>query len=270
VVKVRYAEAFIAFVLTSLVLVSVPLWQGGLGLSWDSMNHHVYLGWVANGARFKEDYFAAASQSYQFPYLYWPIYQLTRLQVEGWVAGAIWAVLHAFVSFPLWLISWRLIPGTTISDTGVRLLAVAFGIGNILVLRAADTSANDVLATIPWLFALALGLGARESPLSPDVSASGWRSLSCGWLGGASVALKLSNGVMVIFLPLVCYFLARSTPHRLKHMCLCLLGLGAGFVMLYGWWGWHLWQCFGNPVFPFADWLFEPLRAMLGWSEDRP
>jgi hypothetical protein len=268
--KMRYAEAAIAFLLTCLVLVSVPLWRGGLGISWDTMNHHVYLGWVASGARFNEDYFAAASQSYQFPYLYWPIYQLTRLQVEGWVAGAIWAGLHAFVSIPLWLISWRLIPGAALSDAGVRLLAVAFGVGSILVLRAAETSANDVLAAIPWLFGLVLGLRSRESSARPDASASAWRSIFCGLLGGVSVALKLSNGAMAIFLPLVCCLLARSTAQRLKHMFFCLFGLVAGFVALYGWWGWHLWHQFGNPVFPFADGLFEPLRTMLGWSLGRP
>lgn len=263
-------EPWLAFLITIALMVSIPVSRDGLGLGWDSMNHHVYLGWVANGARFEQDYFAAASQSYQFPYLYWPIYLLTRWRVDGWVAGTVWAMLHALVSIPLWMIANRLIAGETWPDAGVRVLAVLFGVGNLLVLRAPETTGNDVLAALPWLMAVAVGLGpARSSGLLDQVPRSAWRALLCGVLGGAAVALKLSNATVVIFLPLVCFSLSSTVPGRLRCAALCLLGTGMGFLVLYAWWGWQLWQAFGNPVFPFADGLFEPLRVMLAWRGGR-
>lgn len=259
-------EPWLILVITVVLMVSIPVSRDGLGLGWDTMNHHVYLGWVANEARFGQDYFAAASQSYQYPYLYWPIYLLTRWRVDGWVAGTVWAVLHALVSIPLWMIARRLIAGDTWADAGVRMLAVLFGVGNLLVLRAPETTGNDVLAAIPWLMAVAVGLGpVQPAGLPLQVSHSGWRALWSGMLGGAAVALKLSNATVVIFLPLVCFTLSHTMPGRLRCGMLCLLGVGVGFLILYAWWGWQLWQAFGNPVFPFADGLFEPLRVMLGW-----
>ena len=59
-----------------LVFISVPISLGGIGLSWDGLNHQMYLGWVADRPRFDKDYMAASMQSYQFPYLYWPLYKL--------------------------------------------------------------------------------------------------------------------------------------------------------------------------------------------------
>jgi hypothetical protein len=43
--------------------------------------------------------------------------------------------------------------------------------------------------------------------------------------------------------------------------CLCVV---AGFSLAYGYWGWQLWSHFGNPIHPFYDNLFEPLRSALG------
>jgi hypothetical protein len=40
----------------------------------------------------------------------------------------------------------------------------------------------------------------------------------------------------------------------------------AGFTICYGYWGWQLWTHFGNPIYPFYDAQFAPLRALLGWQ----
>lgn len=259
-------EPWLIFLLTATLLASVPIERDGLGLGWDTMNHHVYLGWVASGERFEQDYFAAASQSYQFPYLYWPVYQLTRLNSPGWVAGVLWAILHAVVSLPLWLIARRLMPGDQRTDVFGRVLAVMFGVGNLLVLRAPDTTGNDVLAAIPWLFAVAVGLGPADKPAAgATLNGVSSRALLCGVLGGVAVALKLSNATVAIWLPWVCLSLLPRCSAWWRPMSWCVVGLGMGFSMTYGWWGAHLWQEFGNPIFPFADGVFEPVRDALQW-----
>lgn len=54
-----------------IAFISIPLFLGEIGISWDALNHHIYLGWTAGRPRFDLDFLAASYQSYQFPYLYW-------------------------------------------------------------------------------------------------------------------------------------------------------------------------------------------------------
>jgi hypothetical protein len=195
------------------------------------------------------------------------VYQLTQMHVDGWLAGSVWALLHATVCLPLWSIASQLIVGNSISAAFFRMVSVLFGVGNILVLRAPETSGNDVLAALPWLVGLAVGLGGFTSREGATTVERSWgRTLLCGLLGGCSVALKLSNGALVVFLPFVCAFLSRTWKLRVQHFLVCLMAVVLGFTLLYGWWGWQLWLQFGNPLFPFGDSLFEPIRLILGWK----
>ena len=57
-------------------LAATGIALGHIGLSWDALNHHIYLGWTAEQPRFDRDYLAALYQGYLFPYLYWPAYKL--------------------------------------------------------------------------------------------------------------------------------------------------------------------------------------------------
>lgn len=263
----KHFEACVAFLLTCAAMVAIPLVNDGLGLSWDTLNHHVYLGWVANGARFDKDYFAAASQSYQFPYLNWPLYLLIKSGVSGQFAGVVWAIMHAMVSIPLWMIAYRLMPGITWHDAIARLLAVTFGVGNILVLRAPETTGNDVLSALPWLVAVVVGLGPVNGRTQDgEITKASWRAFWCGVLGGVAVAFKLSNAIVAIFLPLLCVVLGNTVSSRVRYVICCGVGAGVGFVTLYSWWGWQLWSEFGNPIYPFADSLFDTVRRVMRWQ----
>ena len=65
--------------------VAIPLSLGELGLGSDALNHHVYLGWTAEQHRFDRDLLGAGYQSFQSPYLYWPLY---KMAVGGWTGAA--------------------------------------------------------------------------------------------------------------------------------------------------------------------------------------
>jgi hypothetical protein len=43
------------------------------------------------------------------------------------------------------------------------------------------------------------------------------------------------------------------------------IAIGAGFLAAYGYWGYQLWLQFGNPLFPFYDGLWAPVRAYVDW-----
>jgi Glycosyltransferase family 87 len=220
------------------------LHSGFLGWSWDAINHHVYLGLVAQGSRWHLDVIPASTQSYQVPYLYWPVYLMSQWSGPPAVAAGLWAALQAAaVIAPTWLISHRLMPHTPIAVERIALRAVACAAALLsLVLWASiETTANDLLSAVPLLWALAISLHPEFDDRRATLASMLW---------GLATALKLSNG---LFLPwLLLWWYRPRPPHWPWRRALCILGgAGLGFGVAYAPWGWHLWQATGNPFHPF-------------------
>lgn len=254
-------EGWLVYSLGALAFVAIPLWLGYLGLSWDAVNHHIYLGWTAEHPRFDRDYLAAAYQSYQFPYLYWPFYKLAVLGVRGGTAGMVLALLHSAAIPAVWMIARYCIPGQDLFHAAMRAAAVLLAFMSGVILSLFDSTSNDLMASIPLLWAYALGL----RPLA-DERASPLRSaVASGALAGVSVAFKLSNGFLVIALPLLWVWADGSLWARIGRCVAAGFLLLVGFVLCYGYWGWQLWAHYGNPVYPLYDPVFAPLRDFAGW-----
>lgn len=237
-----------------VAFVSIPLILGEIGLSWDALNHHIYLGWTAQSPRFDRDMFAAAGQTTQFPYLYWPVYKLYSLGFPGNWAGAVLATLHLAVVPPVWLVARACIPGDQPYETFMRLLAVVLAFATGVVLSLFDSTSNDLLAAAPlaWSIALALQPNRRGIVLS-------------GLCAGAAVAFKLSNGPIAIVLPLLWLMGAGSLKQKVIDVLAGSAAVLAAFVVVYGFWGWQLWSHFGNPIYPFYDHWFAVVRSAVGW-----
>jgi hypothetical protein len=245
------------------LFVSIPLWRGGVDLSWDALNHHIYLGWMADQQRFRQDFLAAGSQSTQFPYLYWPAYKLAMAGASGPIAGTVLALLQATIALPAWLIARVCVPGETWFDAGMRALAVLLAVCTGAVLRLVDTTSNDVLAAIPMMWAIALAAAPRD-PVWPawlDPRASACLS---GLLAGVAVACKLSNGPLALLLPVLWAWGSGAWSERAGRVVRGGIAAVGGFVLTYAWWGWTLWQAYGNPFHPLFDGLFAPLRQAAG------
>lgn len=246
-------------------LMAIPLSLGGIGISWDALNHHFYLGWTAEGARFDRDVLAASFQVFQFPYLYWPAYKLASWGWSGAAAGAALASLHALAAPALWLVARSCIPGPTILDAVFRVLAVVLGFLSIVVLSMFDSTSNDLLAAIPLLWALAFALLALDAPVHAGGRRLQWVVLS-GVLAGIAVAAKLSNGPLAVLGPVLWVFAGTGVRGRCVAVATGCAAAGAAFLLVYGPWAWLLWKHVGNPVYPFADPYLEPLREWLGWQ----
>ena len=143
-----------------LVFISVPLYLGRIGLSWDGLNHQIYLGWVANSPRFDRDYMAASLQSYQFPYLYWPVYKLAISGASGMTAGVVLSTLHLIAVPPVWMVSKALIPGKDLLCIALRSAAVALAFMSAVPLKTLEATGNDLLAAAPMLWAIAIAFKA--------------------------------------------------------------------------------------------------------------
>jgi hypothetical protein len=255
------------YLLAWAALVSIPLAQQGMGLSWDALNHHFYLGWISEGNRFDRDILAALYQSFQFPYLYWPVYKMAATGWSGTWAGVVLATLQTVLVPPLWMLARTCMPGRTVFDVTMRLMAVALALISGVVLAQFAATSNDLLAAIPLVWALALALtpldGARPAWLNPG------RSLTLSaMLSGVAIACKLSNGpLVVVVMPVLWGVVMPGSPlKRLVHVTWGLAAVLLGFVLVYGYWGAQLWAVFGNPIYPFYDSMFESVRAWTGWA----
>jgi hypothetical protein len=249
---------------TALVFLSVPWTLGRTGLSWDSLNHHFYLGWSADNNRFGRDYLAVGGQAAQFPYLYWPAYRLAAAGVSGQVAGAVLALLHVLAVPPVWWVARTLLPQAGVSGAALRAAAVALGFMSAVPLKTLESTGNDFLAAIPVLWAI--GVAIHVVAFEGDIASRRRWALVAGLLGGLAVACKFSNGPLIVALPVVFLFAHDAPGRRLGFATRSGVGIALGFLLAYGYWGWQLWRVFGNPFFPFGDAMFAPLRAALGWT----
>lgn len=84
-----------------------------------------------------------------------------------------------------------------------------------------------------------------------------WRIFSGSALLGAAIGLKLTN---IFFAPAFLGFVLVALGRSFWSWRVILQGVGgavAGGALLHGYWGWLLWQEFGNPIFPFANSFFH-------------
>jgi hypothetical protein len=258
------AEFGILLAIAWAAFISIPLALGGIGLGWDALNHHIYLGWIADQPRFDRDFLAASYQSFTYPYLYWPLFKLFQSGISGRSAGALLASLNILAVPPLWLLARQCVPEQGWYGALMRALAVALAFLSGVVLSMFDSTPNDLLAAIPLVWAVALALESWDPQRAAWLTQRRLMLLS-GFCAGAAVAFKLSNGPLAILMPVLWGLPRASWKQRLVHMTWGSIATLAGFFLLYGYWGWQLWSHYGNPLYPFHDGWFEPLRNLLGW-----
>jgi hypothetical protein len=235
-------------------IAAVPLAAGEWGWSWDALNHHVYLGLISESPRWSLDVNAASVQSWQYPYLYWPIYRMALLPLHGAVLGALWgALLCGLIVPPVWLISHRLLPQEQRGWPGAlqagfeRCASCLIGMSSLVVLSALGTTANDPLASVPVLWALAVMTVPKASDQRAAWAAALW---------GVSIAFKLSNALALPLL-FVWWWTSPGWPLPLRRGFALGAGALAGFVVAYAPWGWQLWMQTGNPFYPFLSGFFS-------------
>lgn len=244
--RAHWFELALLTAIAAAAAAAVPLFAGSWAWSWDALNHHVYLGYIAEHPRWHLDVVAASVQSWQYPYLYWPVYRLSQLDVGGAAAGAMWGSFLAILLMPpVWVLSWRLLREDGRSRWQAvfeRTAACALAASSVLLLSAINTTANDPLATVPLLWALAL----MAAPRASDATAA-----CAGALWGVAVAFKLSN--LLAFPLLALWWWSDSRP-RLPWRRFGALAVSAivGFTLTYSPWGWQLWRYTGSAFHPIV------------------
>jgi hypothetical protein len=248
--RALWIEATLVSLAAAVAVALVPLTAGEWGWSWDALNHHIYLGLFAESPRWHLDVVAASTQSYQYPYLYWPVYRLSLLDIGGARAGAIWsAALALLVVPPVWFAAWRLLPPEGLRTQAIfeRTAACALALSSVVVLSAFNTTANDLLGSVPLLWAVALMTVER-----PGDARAGWAAA----LWGASAAFKLSNALAIPLL-LVWWWQRPGWPLHPRRGLIIGIAATLGYALIWAPWGWQLWLHTGNPFYPFFGHLFR-------------
>lgn len=234
-----------------IVLSAITLFWvyfSGKDLNWDFLNYHLYGASLLIEGRWEQDYFAGSVQSYLNPISYLPLYLMTR---AAWPDVVVAAVLTLPALLAVWIFFFLSEELVAEHEPGfvLRLIAVLLAITTALWLIVIGSTFNDSLTCVLVLGSLCLIL--RNEGRS--------RYFLAGVLLGSAVGVKLTNGVFALPMLLACAWLSKSKCGRslLHDLALLSLGVGAGFILLHGYWSWKLWQEFGNPFFPFFNGIFK-------------
>ncbi|MCU0956011.1 MAG: hypothetical protein MUF55_01450 [Hydrogenophaga sp.] len=247
--RALWLELLVVVAVAVAAVAAIPLQAGVWGWSWDALNHHIYLGLISESPRWSLDVIPASTQGWQYPYLYWPVYRLAELPIDGATAGALWgALLVLLLVPPVWLLSLRLLPrqGSAIQSIFERSAATALALSSVVLLSALGTTANDPLAAVPLMWALAIMAVPQASDRRAALAAALW---------GMAVAFKLTAVLAAPFL-LVWWWQRPKASQQLRRGLAMAAAAGMGYALTHAPWGWQLWQQTGNPVYPLLPGLF--------------
>jgi hypothetical protein len=246
--------------LTALIAIGLPL-AGlivlGQDANFDLWNYHLYNAHAWLHGRYAIDIAPAGMQSWHNPLLDVPLAWLTDFGAPGFVVG-LWLTLPTMLAFYLLLRmpAWLGQPLGAAPQFALALMALT-GAG---VASALGASFDDAFVAAGILAALALALTANGR-------FSRW--LLAGVVAGATAGLKLTATGYCLALVAACLPLGplRELPRRLGALA---LGGVLGALLTYGDWGLHLWNAFGNPVFPyFNQWFHSPLALPAPYADER-
>jgi hypothetical protein len=229
------------------------LWLGADG-NFDLLNYHLYNAYAFLDGRVGLDLAPASFQSYFNPLLDVPYYVLT----QHWprLTGFLMGLLHGLNFLLLLGIVRCALPGLPPGDRfRVPLFLALAGCftGNFLS-ELGNTMGDDSTA----LFVLgAVYLLLRSWTRLVEGS---WRAfiavLMAGALVGTGAGLKLTNSIYAVALCAAFLVLPLRWPSRVKLGFVFGCGVLAGLALTGGYWFLHMWQLYGDPLYPQFTSLF--------------
>ncbi len=247
----------------AIFLLAVPLGFGlatlalGMDANWDLRNYHYYNAYAWLTGREGYDILAAQVQTFFNPLIDVPFY----LATQAWPArlvGFLLGTLQGLNALPLYGIAYAALD--VAEQRRRRLLAAALallgmvGVGNLSEL---GTTFYDNVVSLGPLTSLWLILRRHRAFLGGSWREI-WRSLLlAGLISGIAIGLKETIVTLPLGLAIAFLFASASLPRRLALAFLYGIGVTLGVAFTAGPWMLHLWQAYGNPLFPFYNQLFK-------------
>ncbi len=238
----------------------------GMDANWDLRNYHWYNGWAYANGLVGRDLLVSQLPSFYNPTLD-AVYALGVERLPARAIGFALGMAHGLNFLLLLAIAWRL---STLADPRRRLAVSAAA----ALTGMAGAGGMAEVGTVFYDDLLSLGVFAAVL-----LVISHWDKLAAGkgaiWVLAAGIPAGLAFGLkqpMAIYcLGLCAAFLVAAMPWRRRALAGFWFGIGAlfGFAAGGGRWAWHLWQAYGNPLFPFFNQVFlSPWGLPIDYRDD--
>jgi hypothetical protein len=239
----------------TIACVIVPLLFGlyslllGADANWDLYNYHLYNPFAWLHGKLQSDLAPAGMQTYFNPLLDTALYLLnTHLpsRVVGFLVGALHGltfVLIVAIAREVWPVA---------SDDDRYRLPVLVAVAGCLTanfLSGLGSSMGDDSTALFVLGGLLVALSNWQRLGGRSARAFG-AALASGLLVGAATGLKLTNAVFAVALCLSLLSYPAALGVRLRIAFLFGVGVLLGMAATTGYWMLHLWQQYGNPLYP--------------------
>jgi hypothetical protein len=238
-----YTVIVLGGVATALIL--------GKDFNWDSLSYHLYAGYSVAENRLHLDYFASSAQSYLNPYTHLPFYLMVKSGLDPKLIVAALASFHVLNLLIVYEIAVLLNrrQGGQVAWLAV-VLAVFLAFCNAIFFTELGSTFNEITTSVPVLAGWYLLIRDFDTPRRSRLALA-------GLLIGIGVALKLTNlFYSVTVLPLL-LLAPTSWKERAQAVLIVAVAGLLGLLLAGGWWGWQLWEKFGNPLFPMFNQYFH-------------
>lgn len=230
----------------------------GMDANWDLRNYHYYNAWALLTDRYALDVAVA-----QIPTFYNPVIDIPYFLLAQWLPARLLAFLlgclHGINFILLYCIADRVltIRGPRRQLLSCAVIALAGSCGAVAISEI-GTVFYDNLLSFGFFGSLVLALRHWTR-----LQQGRWRQICLfavlvGLPAGLAFGLKQTS---VIYTFGVCGGLLICLPaspwHRLGAAFFCGLGILTGLAIGGGYWMWHLWHFYANPLFPMFNQLFR-------------
>lgn len=216
----------------------------------DVAHYHIHNGWSAIEGRLSQDMAPADLHSFLNPLhnaLTWGLIAA----LPGPVAMLVLSPIQAALLPVTYALGVRLSERLEVHPSQTALLVAAFvgflALPNQLMF---STLGNDHWGALAFLVAIVLLLprGGKDLSITSLIAGS--------LLLGLSAGIKLTNFVYILGYAAAVLSLAPTWRVRIRWSAICaVMGL-VGLMLTGGLWAWHMWELFGNPIFPNLGGLF--------------
>lgn len=236
----------------------------GMDAGWDLRNHHYYNGWAFLHGLVGKDLLVAQSSSFLNPALD-AAYALLADTLPAWAVGFLLGMVHG-LNFPLlFAIGWRVLevrnPGRRVLAASALALAGVLGAGG---LSQVGIVGYDNVVSLGLLGAVVAVTTWWDDLADGDAATAAAFALAAGLPAG--LAAGLHQPAVIFALGLCLAFVVANLPVVRRLWLTVWFGVGVlvGLGIGGGHWMAHLWQAYGNPLFPLFNQVFHSPWAQAG------
>ena len=221
----------------------------GFDRSLDVFNYHIYNPFAFLNDRLTTDFMPASKESYFNPLMDIPYYLAVKYlnnypYLVGFLGGFSYA-LFLFMIYKITNLIFRDCLPNLFTEVSVIMASGVYEVLSNIGSLSHDIFIFDLILIVLYLL---LNSWGKYCPKLLFV---------CGFISGVALGLKYSAIMFITTLVLSSLFFYKEFKNPIKLLLYYASGGALGFFLTNGWWMYYLWSVFGNPLFPYFNWLFD-------------